>query len=424
MYSAKVSFIIFAMVLTGAMRSVAVKIFFQMGFEKPYFVAVLFHIAGLPAFVVHYLYRCSIIRKRRLQSIMDVSVLPSQRSQRGDQTGGEKSIGLTTDGAQNNSSEQSTGVMTPSDIEIQDIETVPNDPPIHTESIESDTSSHCMGSQTGLTEESHAFANFWLGRIPWYWQFVIIGILDFVTYLLRWGAFVSLQASVAEMLLNGLELVLSTVTALVIRKRKISRPRWLGVLIVTVGLIVIGVADLLSDTEEGSSGVAGKAIGIVLCTAVAVVATLLAMVEELMTQEEGYAALIVMGNEGLWGTLFGLAMYYPISPLLGESPSETCDSLEDSMWKTIYAAMLVCLFCIAGMANIYSISTTSSMTRNIWRHLNAIPVWATGLVVYYSIDNDGDNQLGEPWQMPHSFFILTGFGIMFGGVFMYYHEPP
>jgi hypothetical protein len=45
-----------AMVITGAMRSVAVKIFFQMGFEKPYFVTMLFHIAGLPAFVVHYLY--------------------------------------------------------------------------------------------------------------------------------------------------------------------------------------------------------------------------------------------------------------------------------------------------------------------------------------------------------------------------------
>lgn len=192
----------------------------------------------------------------------------------------------------------------------------------------------------------------------------------------------SLQASVAEMLLNGLELVLSAVAALVIRKRKISRSRWLGVLIVTVGLIVIGVADLLSDGEEGSSDVAGRVIGIVLCIAVAFVATLLAMVEELMTQEEGYAALIVMGNEGLWGTLFGLAMYYPVSPLFGESPSETWDT--DSTWKTTYAAMLVCLFCTAGMANIYSISTTSSMTRNIWRHLSTIPVWATGLVVYYS----------------------------------------
>jgi hypothetical protein len=119
-------------------------------------------------------------------------------------------------------------------------------------------------------------------------------------------------------------------------------------------------------------------------------------------------------------------MYYPISPLFGESsPSETWDTLEDSTWKTTYAVMLVCLFCAAGMANIYSISTTSSMTRNIWRHLNAIPVWATGLIVYYSIDNtDGENQLGEMWQMPHSFFILIGFGIMCGGVFTYYHEPP
>lgn len=155
MYSVKVPFIIAAMVITGAMRSVAVKIFFQMGFEKPYFVTMLFHIAGLPAFVVHYLYRCSTIRKRRRQSVMDVSVLPLQRSsQRGDQTVGEKSINITTEGAQNNSSEQSTAAMTPCDIEIQDIEIVPNDPPIHTEEpIESDTGSHCMGSQTGLTED-------------------------------------------------------------------------------------------------------------------------------------------------------------------------------------------------------------------------------------------------------------------------------
>lgn len=42
MYSAKVSFILGAMVLTGAARSVTAKIFYQLGFNHPLFLTLLY----------------------------------------------------------------------------------------------------------------------------------------------------------------------------------------------------------------------------------------------------------------------------------------------------------------------------------------------------------------------------------------------
>ena len=55
-YSANLWFVLIALIMTGAMRTVAVKILFQMDLEAPFFVTILFHIAGLPAFAFHYLY--------------------------------------------------------------------------------------------------------------------------------------------------------------------------------------------------------------------------------------------------------------------------------------------------------------------------------------------------------------------------------
>ena len=54
----------------------------------------------------------------------------------------------------------------------------------------------------------------------------------------------------AEMLISGLELLLSVVAARCIRKRRISWSRWVGVLVVALGLVLVRLANRKSDKEE------------------------------------------------------------------------------------------------------------------------------------------------------------------------------
>jgi len=472
MYSAQVSLILIAMILTGAIRSVAVKVFFQLGLETPYFVTILSSFAGLLAFGVYYIHRCWL--KRRVghpdvSSEHEIEVperCPSRETQErdlhppipsGEVTPNQSSwppvrsndkriesilrrpstIHSQTSGQQTDSSahdeSQSKRRVTIGEKSCHD-EAIVEDidqgcisaaTSIHRSISHQQSSSAALGSETGLTEASHRAAAHILQSIPWYWQFILIGFLDFVSYLFRWGSILLIRTSIAEMLSNGVEMVLSVVAARVIRKRQIAKLRWVGVWVVILGMLIVGAVDLLttSSDDDGttSSGTGDKVLGIFLILGAGVFATALTLAEEILTQEAKYPVLIVMGNEGLWGLLLGVALYFPVAPLLKEDPSETWEELVSSPSRTWYAVGLVCFFTLAAMLNVLSIAVTSSMTQYVWIHLRSIPVWIIGLTIYYVDDsNDSGSKLGEPWLIPQSLAVLIGFGVMLTGVYIYY----
>jgi len=61
-------------------------------------------------------------------------------------------------------------------------------------------------------------------------------------------------ASTAEMLISGLELILSTVAARLIRKRLVSKMRWMGVVVVALGLVLVRIADSSGGGDADSTG--------------------------------------------------------------------------------------------------------------------------------------------------------------------------
>ncbi len=84
MYSAKVSFILGAMVLTGAARSVTAKLFFQLGFNHPLFVTLLY-LAGQALSLIPYNV-LNLLKKRGYNLIWDDhAVLPRLSKNVGDE---------------------------------------------------------------------------------------------------------------------------------------------------------------------------------------------------------------------------------------------------------------------------------------------------------------------------------------------------
>jgi len=65
---------------------------------------------------------------------------------------------------------------------------------------------------------------------------------------------VFVAASTAEMLISGLELILSTVAARLIRKRLVSKMRWMGVVVVALGLVLVRIADSSGGGDDAATG--------------------------------------------------------------------------------------------------------------------------------------------------------------------------
>lgn len=245
-------------------------------------------------------------------------------------------------------------------------------------------------------------------NIPWYLKPVIPGFFNLCNSALRWACLVYVAASTAEILISGLELVFSSFAARIIRKRIISKRRWMGVSFVTLGIVLVGFAKVV-ENKDSESEEEKFLIGNLLIFGQCVFSVLQDLSEEIFMQEANFPATLLLGMEGLFGLVFGLPIY-----LLFFS-----EEISSTRVNIGYEIGLVFLVLITGILNIRTTEVTSSMTRNVWKQFRIILVWVLGLLVYYIGSSD---RLGEAWINPDSFFVLGGFSIILTGVYFYYSQ--
>ena len=215
------------MVVTGASRSVAVKLFYDLGFRNPLFVTILYLTGQGLSLIVYLVSRRS-------------SPPPARRRPRYKKV----SIELPTRHVVPNPM-HSTDDECPGEME-DEVKT-----PVVDEKTSETPNRRRSGSPTGLTTESHNAATVtWVHAIPWYLKPAVPGFFNLCNSAMRWGSLIYVAASMAEMLISGLELLLSVVAARCIRKRRISWSRWVGVVVVALGLALVRLANLKSDEEE------------------------------------------------------------------------------------------------------------------------------------------------------------------------------
>jgi len=309
-----------------------------------------------------------------------------------------------------------------------------------------------QGSRTCLTEES-SHAVVWIHSIPWYIKPMIPGLANLANAALKWASFIYVAASIAEMLMSGMELVLSVCLARIVRKRQVSSQRWMGVGIVAAGLWVVHAADYVMDTRHHESLSSSSAmtregnefdklgndtdvfmtdekplsleqhqhqkehwIGALLIVGQCLTAVGQDIAEEIFLQEADFPATLLLGMEGIYGLIFGIPLYLLLAP---EPISVTLKQMEASSWELTYMILLTFIFLATGIFNIWTTGATSSMTRNMWKNIRTIAVWLLGLILFYALGND---ELGEAWIVPDSFFILAGFLIMLSGIYVYYEN--
>mgnify|MGYP000066293003 CR=1 FL=1 len=519
MYSTYVSFVLGCMIITGAARSIIAKLFFQVGFDHPLFLTLLY-LGGALSLVPYNLWvyfcacddddeendddenRCNSVEKeisssaiaidttttrsQRLgqsvrrssyifaQSIFTVSQQSSsddgqssQRRQRRHSTQAIINVGGRTTGGEicnniqvSNRNRRASAPVIHSELRMAQVDS--NAIIIEEEKVEEGecdieeeeaqecnphTKNHHSTNQTkppqrkshmsslsksvsvhGLPSESKT--KNCISKIPWYLKPVLPAFFNLLNSCMRWTSLLFVAASIAEMLISGMELVLSVVAARCVRGRRITWVRWVGVGIVTIGITLVGIFDTRNANNIASNGddsantnsqdstaMRDQVIGILLILGQSIMSVFQDIAEEVFMHEADFPPALLVGMEGSFGLIVALILYFPLAPLFDEQPSTVLEDLQNNSEIIGLSIGWGLLVTVTGVFNIAATGVTSSMTRNVWKNFRTALIWIVSLVIFYAT---GNPELGEEWFIPGSFYILIGFAVMLIGVYVYY----
>jgi drug/metabolite transporter (DMT)-like permease len=211
--------------------------------------------------------------------------------------------------------------------------------------------------------------------------------------------------------------------------------QWVGVIFNVVSVIFVGTAAIL-NSESDSSGDASTTtemyggsealLGIALVMSGAFIQALQFVFEEkVMSMDESSAPpLLLIGMEGLWGTVLCLFVVYPLAYFLPgndhgryEDPFNTYHMIMSS--STIQWAFLA-YFLVIFAYNLFAVLVTFTL-NSIWHaildNFRPISVWGTDMFIYYAIVSlKGD--FGEPWTK-YSWVQLLGMIVLLYGTAIY-----
>jgi multidrug transporter EmrE-like cation transporter len=180
--------------------------------------------------------------------------------------------------------------------------------------------------------------------------------------------------------------------------------QWIGVFFNVTAVIIVGGTAILNESENDESASSGDALlGVSLVMAGAVVQAMQFVFEEkVMTMDIPSPPLLLIGMEGLWGTIFCVLVVYPLAYFV---PGDDHGSYEDP-WNTIHMFMnsstiqsaFIVYFIVIFLYNFFAVLVTfllNSVWHAILDNFRPITVWITDLFIFYVITQSGD--FGEPW---------------------------
>ena len=211
--------------------------------------------------------------------------------------------------------------------------------------------------------------------------------------------------------------------------------QWVGVIFNVISVIFVGTAAILNSESDDSDSTSATTelyggseallgIALVMCGAF-IQALQFVFEEKVMSMDESSAPpLLLIGMEGLWGTVLCLFVVYPLAYFLPgndhgryEDPFNTYHMIMNS--STIQWAFLA-YFLVIFAYNLFAVLVTFAL-NSIWHaildNFRPITVWGTDMFIYYAIVSlKGD--FGEPWTK-YSWVQLLGMIVLLYGTAIY-----
>lgn len=185
-------------------------------------------------------------------------------------------------------------------------------------------------------------------------------------------------------MMRGSVIVFTCLLSIRYMDKKMQAVHWTAISIVCVAIVLVGVAGLLGEDNEGSDA-AQYILGIVLIVLGQVVGAVQFVLEEYLMVSMHVTPTLLVGWEGLWGTLYfvALAPLLTISPRGGGSASaiwhedfiDTFIQLKNSdalIWLTVISGVALLVYNLVG--NMVT-KQLSAILRSILESCRTLGVW-------------------------------------------------
>jgi len=288
----------------------------------------------------------------------------------------------------------------------------------------SEKSNLLLKVESGVTfldedEESSASPNLPL----WMYFFLAIpSIFDLAATALCMTGLQYLDVSIYQML-RGSGIIFVAIMKQHVLRHHLYSFQWVGVFWNVISVILVGSTAMLNSSNEQNedndkSG--GQALlGVMLVMLGAFVqACQFVFEEKVMTMDIPTPPLLLIGMEGLWGTVLCLFVVYPLVYVLPgsdhgsfEDPFNTYEMFMNS--STIQHAFMI-YFVVIFLYNLFAILVTfmlSSVWHAILDNFRPIFVWTVDLLIFYVIM---DGAFGEAWTKYSLVQVLGMFVLLYG----------
>ncbi|KAH3758412.1 solute carrier family 35 member F6 [Pelomyxa schiedti] len=256
-----------------------------------------------------------------------------------------------------------------------------------------------------------------------YWVIIAPALCDMISTFMMNVGLLWVPASIWQML-RGSIIIFTAILRITYRKTKLYPSEWVGVIIVTISLVIVGGACIKTPGEgvpassAGSTGDSGTpawelVLGMILVIAAQFLQALQTIVEETLMHDVKAPPTLIVGMEGVWGFVLCTFISMPIAQVLpgpeGEGLHEdSVDSFimlgnsNELLGLAIGYVLVILIFNLYGMI---ITEVTNAMVRNLLEPIRTLFIWVTDIFIFYVIDE----RYGESLNL---WSILEGFGFV------------
>jgi drug/metabolite transporter (DMT)-like permease len=255
---------------------------------------------------------------------------------------------------------------------------------------------------------------------------IVPAIFDLMATALCMFGLRDVNVSVYQML-RGSAIVFVAILKHFVLGDKLKKFMWVGVWWNVVSIILVGAVAILtaSDDDSASGSNAARGVTLVLCGAF-MQSLQYAFEEKVMTAEISAPPLLLIGMEGLWGTLLCVLVVYPIAYVLPGPDHGSYENYENTWYMFTHSSDIQKIFFVYFLSilsyNVLAVLVTYTL-NSVWHaildNFRPITVWCSELFIYYVVTTSS----GEEWTS-WSYLQLFGLVILLYGTAIYNAPNP
>ena len=254
---------------------------------------------------------------------------------------------------------------------------------------------------------------------------MIPSICDLLCTLLLLVAQLYITASMWQML-RGSVIIITAILKRTVLGHRLRAHMWAGIIIIFVAMVLVASTSFFGPGADADADATTKdpRLGVFLVVLGCLAQGVQYVFEEKVMAVDNAPPLVVIGMEGVWGTVLTLVLVYPASQAIPGSDNGSYESFWDSVrmiqnssqLQALVVGFLITVTVYNCMA-VYVTKYLSAIWHAILDNFRPITIWVLDLYIFYVLLPGSG--FGEAWVYPGSWVQLGGLLVLFLGTAVY-----